>query len=334
MKKKVAINGFGRIGRSFLRSVLEEPHAVDLIDVVAINVGPCLFENIGHLFKYDSVMGVYQGEVCFADNTLHVDDVSIPVISEVQPECTRWSDYGAEWIIEATGCFTQRDKAAGHLKAGARKVLITAPGKDEDVTIIPGINDGDFDYKKHDIISLGSCTTNAFAPVIKVLHETFGIANGIMVTTHAYTNNQVLLDSEHKDPRRARAAAINIIPTSTGAAQSILKIFPELTGRICAQAIRVPVPKVSLLDFTFIPEKDIKVDTINAAFHQAALNELRDVIAYTDEPLVSSDFSNTPYAAIIDSSLTCVIGAMGKVSAWYDNEYGYACRVRDFLLGN
>jgi glyceraldehyde 3-phosphate dehydrogenase len=332
MSVKIAINGFGRIGRSFLRTIFDDPQAAQQIEVAAINVGPNKPQHLGHLFKYDSIMGTFSKDVAFENSILTINGKKIPVINEGDPRHIDWKKYDIEWVVEASGRFTSRECSTWHLESGAKKVLITAPAKDEDITIIPGVNDADYVSEKHTIISLGSCTTNCFAPIVKVLNDHFGIERGMMTTIHAYTNNQVLLDVEHKDPRRARAAALNIIPTKTGAANVILKLFPELDGKLFATSIRVPVPKVSLLDFSFVAKKPVLKETINEAFSQAAQNELSSIISYTDQPFVSSDFSNSTYSAIIDGQLTQATETMGKVFGWYDNEYGYACRVRDFLV--
>ena len=334
MSKKIAINGFGRIGRTFLRTIMLDDQAQKELDVVAINVGPCFYENQDHFFKYDSLMGTFPGTVTFADSTLIINNKKIKILTEPDPKKIVWRDLGVEWVIESSGCFTSRECAQWHLNSGARKVVITAPAQDEDVTIIPGVNDYAYDPENHHIISLGSCTTNCFAPLVKVVDEAFGIISGMMNTIHAYTNDQVLLDVEHKDPRRARAAALNIIPTHTGAAEVIFKIFPKLKDKLHASAIRVPVPKVSLLELFFVAEKSLSAQAINDAFYQAEKTTLSSIIHVTDKPLVSSDFSNTPYSAIIDTLLTHSMGNFGKVVGWYDNEWGYCCRIKDFLLHN
>lgn len=334
MATTIAINGFGRIGRAFLRSILLDHKAREKLHVVAINTGPHPMANLDILFKYDSVMGQFPGNVTCSSDKLIIDGQEIALFAQAAPENLPWKELGIDWVIEASGHFTDAEKARLHCKAGAKKVLITAPGKDEDVTIIPGVNDNNYDAQQHNIVSLGSCTTNCFAPVVKVIHETFGLAQGLMTTMHAYTNDQVLLDVEHKDPRRARAAALNMVPTKTGADKVITKIFPELEGKIRATSVRVPIPVVSLLDFTFTTIKACSVDSINQAFKKYAGGPLQKILEFTDQPLVSTDFVGNQSSAIFDSLLTQCTGNMGKVFAWYDNEFGYSCRLRDFLLHN
>ncbi len=334
MSLNVAINGFGRIGRCFLRCILLDSKAHKNIRITAINTGPRKPENLDILFKYDSIMGTFNGNVSVHDNKLVIDNHEIAILSEADPEKLPWKQLNIDWVIESSGCFTIAAKARKHLTAGAKKVLITAPATDEDITIIPGVNDTSYEAKKHAIVSLGSCTTNCFAPIVKVLHETFGIDHGLMTTTHAYTNDQVLLDVEHKDPRRARAAAINMVPTKTGADKVIVKIFPMLEGRLKASAVRVPVAIVSLLDFTFATHKPIDKETINNAFKKYAEGDLKGILEYSSQPLVSSDFTGNQASCIVDSLLTQATGSMGKVFAWYDNEFGYSSRLKDFLLHN
>jgi len=279
-------------------------------------------------------MKEFPGDVQFKDNIFTVDGKKIQVLTEPDPAKLPWKSLGIDWVIEASGRFTSHQKASAHIAAGCKKVLVTAPVSDADVAIVPGVNDKVYDAKKHSIVSLGSCTTNAFAPIVKVINENFGIVNGLMTTIHAYTNDQVLLDVEHKDPRRARAAAMNIIPTKTGAAKVIYQIFPELTGKMDAVAIRVPVPVVSIIDFVFIASKKITVQDINQVFEKMANGDMRGILQYTSDPLVSSDFVGNTHSAIFDSLLTQSIGNFGKVFAWYDNEFGYSCRLKDFLLHN
>lgn len=331
---KVAINGFGRIGRAFLRAILQNKKAKENIKIEAINLGPKKSSPIDLLFKYDSVMPEFSGNVEIKNDFLHVDSQKIKLFFEPEPTNLPWKKLGIDWVIEASGKFTTRDLAAKHLLAGAKKVLITAPSADADISIVPGVNYQAYNPQKHSIISLGSCTTNAFAPLIKVINENFGIQSGVMTTIHAYTNDQVLLDVEHKDPRRARAAAINIVPTKTGASKVITQIFPELKGKIEAVAIRVPVPVVSLIDFAFVSEKAITVEKINKSFEKAAADKLKNILQYTELPLVSSDFIGNTHSSIFDSLLTQQTGRVGKVFAWYDNEFGYSCRLKDFLLHN
>lgn len=331
---KIAINGFGRIGRSFLRTILLDEIAKDRIDVSAINIGPSCNEHLALLFKYDSVMKEYPGSVEFKDENLIINGKKIRILTEQDPAKLPWKSFGIEWVVEASGKFTSHQKASAHLISGCKKVLITAPVADADVTIIPGVNDDIYDAQNHVIISLGSCTTNAFAPMVKVVKESFGIVNGVMTTVHAYTNDQVLLDVEHKDPRRARAAAMNIIPTKTGAAKVIVQIFPELKGKMEALAIRVPIPIVSIVDFTFVAEKTVSAQIINEVFEKYADGSMKNVLQCVTKPLVSSDFIGNSHSCIFDSVLTQVIGNVGKIFAWYDNEFGYSCRLRDFLLHN
>ena len=331
---KIAINGFGRIGRAFLRTILLDKNAKDILDVVAINLGPSKDIRLDLLFKYDSVMKEFPGDVQFKDNVFVVEGKSIKIFTEADPTKLPWKSLGIDWVVESSGRFTSHKKASFHIESGCKKVLITAPVPDADVTIVPGVNDKAYDVKQHSIISLGSCTTNAFAPMVKVINESFGIVNGMMTTVHAYKNDQVLLDVEHNDPRRARAAAMNIVPTKTGAAKVIFQVFPELTGKIDAVAIRVPVPIVSLVDFAFVSSRALTVQDINSVFLKYANGELKNTLQYISDPLVSSDFIGNKHSCVFDSLLTQAIGNVGKCFAWYDNEFGYSCRLKDFLLQN
>jgi len=332
----VAINGFGRIGRNFLRAFLQDKKAQKKIRVVAINIGSAQLDAVAHMFKYDTLLGMYPGNVCVNKQELHyelqVDGYTICIISETDPEKVHWHKYDIDWVVDATGKFTYRDGAQLHIDSGAKKVLITAPAKDDDVTIIPGVNDSDYDASYHNIVSLGSCTTNALAPVLKVLHKNFGILHAFMTTIHAYTNTQVLLDVERKDLRRARAAALNIIPTTTGATKVIGKIMPELGGRIGGTAVRVPVGKVSLIDLTFTAKKEITSESINKAFEHVCQKSLKNILDISFCPLVSSDYSANNNSVMIDGLLTAVNGNMGNVFGWYDNEWGYSVRLKDFLI--
>lgn len=330
--KRIAINGFGRIGRTLTRSIMTDPAARASLDVVAINLGPSRPNNLDILFQFDSLMGTYPGTVTCSDNTLIIDGHSIQLFTERDPEQLPWGQLSIDCVVDASGMFTDKAQAQRHRDAGAHKVLITAPGKNEDIALVLGVNQEQYNPGQHHIISLGSCTTNCFAPIVSVLHKTFGIVSGMMTTTHAYTNDQVLLDVEHNDPRRARAAALNMIPTKTGASSVINKLFPELDGKIIATAIRVPTPVVSLLDFTFTSDQELSSTSINQALVQAASGNLAGIMRYETRPLVSSDFQGAPESCIIDSLLTQATGNLGKVFAWYDNEYGYSCRLRDFLL--
>ncbi len=328
---KVGINGFGRIGRQVLKAILER-HPEHL-EVVAINdLYPP--ETNAHLFKYDSNYGIYPGEVRVEGDRIVVDGHPIQVFQERDPRNLPWKDLGVDIVIEATGMF--RDAAAdpgarSHIThGGARKVIITAPAKNEDLTVVLGVNFHQYDPEKHHVISNASCTTNCLAPVAKVLHERFGIVRGLMTTVHAYTNDQRILDLAHRDLRRARAAAINIIPTTTGAAKAIGKVMPELQGRMDGMAIRVPTSTVSIVDLVVEVEKPTTVDEVNAAFREAAEGELRGILGYSEEPLVSMDYKGDDRSAIVDAGLTRVIeGRLVKVLAWYDNEWAYACRVAD-----
>ncbi len=330
---RLAINGFGRIGRNFLRCVMQDPQARAKLQVVAINCGPARLDMLADLFIYDSLMGIYKGTVTYKDNVLTVDGHAIEIITELDPSALDWHKRNIDWVVECTGHFTKREGAQKHIQSGARAVLISAPAKGEDVTIIPGVNDAAFDAKKHTIVSLGSCTTNAFAPILKIMHDTFTIERCCMTTVHAYTNTQVLLDVESSDPRRARAAALNIIPTSTGAMEVVTRVLPELEGRIEATALRVPVPTVSLIDATIMTGKAVSVAAINKAFEQAADSAtMRGIVGVTNKPLVSSDFRGDSHSVVIDSLLTQINGdRVAKLFGWYDNEWGYSERLKDFL---
>ncbi|MBU4269494.1 type I glyceraldehyde-3-phosphate dehydrogenase [Candidatus Dependentiae bacterium] len=330
--KNIAINGFGRIGRAFLRSILLDENAKKNINIVAINIGNSNPELIAQLFQYDSIFGKYEGSVEYDKEHLNINGYKIKILHEIDPSKINWKTLDISWVIEATGKFCDRAGAQKHIAAGAKKVLITAPAKDIDITIIPGVNSDKYQESKHNIVSLGSCTTNCFAPIIKVIKENFTLINGLMTTIHSYTNDQVLLDVEHKDPRRARAAALNIIPTATGADKVITQIYPELLGKIKAKSIRVPTPNVSLVDFTFMTKENLDANTINQAFKNYANNQLKNIIEYCELPLVSCDFIQNPNSCILDSLLTESIGNLSKVFGWYDNEFGYSCRLKDFLL--
>ncbi len=329
----IAINGFGRIGRSFLRSYLMDSEARKKLNVVAINVGPSIMENVPHMFKYDTFMGTLPYDVSFEQGNLVVDGLIIPLIGVMNPEQAGWDNFKVDWVIEATGFFTSKEKASLHLEAGAQAVLITAPGKNVDVTIVPGVNDKMFDAMSHKIVSLASCTTNALAPMLKVLHEKFGIETAMMNTIHSYTNNQVLLDVEARDLRQARAATMSIIPTSTGASSAIKEVYPVLTGKITGMSLRVPIGKISIIDLTFTTINNIDKAAINQAFADARDGMLKNILDSTALPLVSIDYTNNPHSVIIDELLTDVCGdTTGKVFGWYDNEFGYSCRIKDFLL--
>lgn len=325
--KKVAINGFGRIGRMvFRQAILDDDYSI-----VAINARyPA--ETLAHLIKYDSIHGRFTGEVEAGENELIVNGKTIKLVNERNPEDLPWKEHGVDIVIEATGKFNAREKAAMHLKAGAKKVILTAPGKNEDVTVVMGVNDAELDIEAHDIISNASCTTNCLAPVVKVLDDRFGVVNGYMTTVHAYTNDQKNIDNPHKDLRRARACSESIIPTTTGAAKAIGKVLPHLEGKLHGIALRVPVPNVSLVDLVCELKTPVTIDDINYAFLDASRNELKNILDITDEPLVSIDFNTNPHSAIVDSLSTMVMeNNKVKVLAWYDNEWGYSARVVDLL---
>jgi glyceraldehyde 3-phosphate dehydrogenase len=327
MKTRIGINGFGRIGRLTLRTILER-HRND-IEVLAVNDLADTKTN-AHLFKWDSVYGHYAGEVSAQDNTIVIDGKEIHVFSEREPASIKWKDYGIDIVIESTGRFTDAAKARGHIEGGgAKKVIISAPAEKEDATLVLGVNEATYDPKKHSVISNASCTTNCVAPLVKVLHETFGVSKGLMTTIHSYTNDQVILDTIHKDIRRARAAALNMIPTSTGAAKLVGRLIAGLEGKIHGYSMRVPTPTVSVIDFTCNTQKDVTTEQVNQAF-KAAAGRMPDIIQYCEEKLVSMDFKGNSHSAIFEEPDTMVIGGnMVKVLAWYDNEWGYSCRLGD-----
>ena len=327
MAVKVGINGFGRIGRNVFRAALGNPE----IEFVAVNdlTSP---KTLAHLLKYDSILGNLKNEITAGDDHIVVDGKKLKVFAEKDPAKLPWADHGAEIIVESTGHFTDATKAKAHLGTTVKKVIISAPATNEDITLVLGVNEGKYDASKHNIVSNASCTTNCLAPVVKVLHDTFGIASGIMTTIHSYTNDQVILDTPHKDLRRARAAALSMIPSSTGAAKALKLVIPEMDGKLDGFAIRVPTPNVSVVDLTFVTEKPIDVKSVNAALKAASDGELKGILGYTDEELVSSDFKGNALSSIVDSKLTKVIGNTGKVISWYDNEWGYSNRVKDLIL--
>jgi glyceraldehyde 3-phosphate dehydrogenase len=328
MKAKVAINGFGRIGRMVFRKAILE----NKLEVVAINASyPA--ETLAHLLKYDTNHGPFQGEVIPLDNELFVNGKRIKLLSSRKPEELPWRELGIDIVIEATGKFNEREAAALHLEAGAKKVILTAPGKNEDVTIVMGVNDEMLDINVHDIISNASCTTNCLAPVAKVLDEKFGIECGLMTTIHAYTNDQKNIDNPHKDLRRARACGQSIIPTTTGAAKAISLVLPHLKGKLHGMSLRVPTPNVSLVDLVVDLKQDVTVDDVNNAFIEAANGPLKGILDLTMEPLVSVDFNTNENSAIVDGLSTMVMGTRKvKVLAWYDNEWGYSSRVVDLAI--
>ena len=327
MAVRVAINGFGRIGRNTLRASLNETD----IDIVAINdiTDP---HTLAHLLKYDSVLGRIDAEVASSDNGITINGKEIKITAERDPSKLPWKELNIDIVLECTGLFTNRDKAAGHIEAGAKKVIISAPAKNEDITLCMGVNQNKYNPKEHHVISNASCTTNCLAPVAKVLHNNFGIVKGLMTTVHAYTNDQKILDLPHKDLRRSRAAAVSMIPTTTGAAKAVALVLPELKGRLDGLAVRVPVPTGSIIDLVIESEKETTAEEVNAALKSASEGELAGVLGYCDEPLVSIDFKANPNSSIVDSLSTKVIGGnMIKVLSWYDNEWGFSCRMRDLV---
>ncbi|MCK4622608.1 MAG: type I glyceraldehyde-3-phosphate dehydrogenase [Desulfuromonadales bacterium] len=327
MSVKIAINGFGRIGRNVLRVACGS----DDLEIVAIN-DLTDAATLAHLFKYDSIHGIFAGDVSVDGDNLLINGKAIKILSQRDPADLPWKDLGVEIVIEATGLFTDRDKAAKHLTAGADKVVLSAPGNNADITVCMGINEADYDPAVHQILSNASCTTNCLAPVAKVLLEQFGIVRGLMTTIHAYTNDQNILDLPHKDLRRARAAAVSMIPTTTGAAKAVSLVLPELKGKLDGMAIRVPTPNVSLVDLVVETEKSTSIKEVNAAMKSAAENELKGILEYCDLPLVSKDFNGSAASSIFDSLTTNVIGGnMVKTLAWYDNEWGYSNRIFDLV---
>ncbi len=324
---RVAINGFGRIGRNFMRCWAERQSSQ--LEVVAINDTSDPRTN-AHLLKYDSMMGIFKADVSADDNTITVNGKTVKCTSDRNPENLPWKDWGIDLIIESTGVFISKEGATKHLNAGAKKVLITAPGKGDDGTFVVGVNHHDYDHHKHNIISNASCTTNCLAPVAKVLHESFGIIKGTMTTTHSYTGDQRLLDASHRDLRRARAAAMNIVPTSTGAAKAVALVLPALAGKLNGIALRVPTPNVSVVDLVINVEKNTIAEQVNEVLRLAAEGPMKGILKYCDLPLVSSDHAGTDESSIVDAALTMVMGGdMVKVIAWYDNEWGYSQRVVD-----
>ncbi len=327
MATRIGINGFGRVGRLTFRA-LNQYHSGEL-EVAAINDLTNTRTN-AHLLKWDSTYGAYPGKIEASEDAIIVDGKEIKVLSERDPGNIPWLDYGIDIVIESTGLFTDATKAAAHLQGGARKVLISAPARNEDVTIVLGVNEDQYLPDKHNVISNASCTTNCIAPVVKVLHQNFGVDKGLMTTIHAYTNDQRILDTVHKDLRRARSAAMNIIPTTTGAARAVTQVVPELQGRLHGLAFRIPVPTVSVIDFVADLDKEVTIEQVNQTFQAAAEGPLSGILEYCREELVSMDFKGNPASSIIDAPSTMVIGGnMVKVLAWYDNEWGYSCRLAD-----
>ncbi|MDR7669126.1 glyceraldehyde-3-phosphate dehydrogenase [Bacillus altitudinis] len=327
MKVKAAINGFGRIGRMVFRKAMLD----DQIQIVAVNASyPA--ETLAHLIKYDTNHGRYECDVTAEDDALIVNGKRVLLLNNRDPKQLPWGELGIDIVIEATGKFNSKDQAMGHIDAGAKKVVLTAPGKNEDVTIVMGVNEDDLDPEKHVVISNASCTTNCLAPVVKLLDDEFGIDNGLMTTVHAYTNDQKNIDNPHKDLRRARACAQSIIPTTTGAAKALSLVLPHMKGKLHGLALRVPVSNVSMVDLVVDLKEDVTAEEVNAAFATASKTSLAGILDYTDEPLVSTDFNTNPYSAVVDGLTTMVMeGRKVKVLAWYDNEWGYSCRVVDLV---
>jgi glyceraldehyde 3-phosphate dehydrogenase len=327
MAVKVAINGFGRIGRNILRTCLNEKD-IEFVAINDITDAPTL----AHLLKFDSIFGKLEQDIQAKDNNIVIDGKSIRITSERDPANLPWKELGVDIVLECTGLFTAREKAALHLKAGAKKVVISAPAKDEDITLCIGVNEELYDPKAHNIISNASCTTNCLAPVAKVINNNFGIVKGLMTTVHAFTNDQRILDLPHKDLRRARAASLSMIPTTTGAAKAVALVLPELKGKLDGMAIRVPVPTVSLVDLVVEVEKETTAEEINAAIKKAAAAEMKGVLEYCDLPCVSVDFKGNPHSSIFDALSTKVIGKnMVKIISWYDNEWGFSSRMKDMI---
>jgi glyceraldehyde 3-phosphate dehydrogenase len=327
MAVKVGINGFGRIGRNVLRASLGNSD----IDFVAVNdlTSPA---TLAHLLKYDSILGNLKNDIEAGEDFVSVDGKKIKVFAEKDPAKLPWDSVGAQIVVESTGRFTDATQAKAHLRGPVKKVIISAPATNEDITLVLGVNEKKYDPAKHNVISNASCTTNCLAPVVKVLVEKFGIVSGIMTTIHSYTNDQVILDFPHKDLRRARAAALSMIPTSTGAAKALKLVIPEVEGKLDGFAIRVPTPNVSVVDLTFVAEKPVTKDSINGALKAAAEGELKGILGYDSNELVSSDFKGDDRSSIVDGPLTKVVGNTAKVISWYDNEWGYSNRVRDLIL--
>jgi len=325
---RVGINGFGRIGRNFTRAVLESGADIQIVGVNDLTDN----KTLAHLLKYDSILGVLKEDVSYDEDSITVGSLRFKSLEERDPANLPWAELGADIVIESTGRFTDATKAKAHIDAGAKKVIISAPAKNEDATFVIGVNDADYDPEKHHIISNASCTTNCLAPLAKVLHENFGIVRGLMTTIHAYTADQNLQDGPHGDLRRSRAAALNIVPTKTGAAQAVALVLPDLKGKFDGFAMRVPTPTGSATDLTFTAEKPVTVAEVNAAVKAAAEGPLKGILSYTEDPIVSSDIVTDPHSSIFDAGLTKVIGDMVKVVSWYDNEWGYSSRLVDLTV--
>ena len=328
MAVRVGINGFGRIGRNVFRAALGRPG----LEFVAINDLPTPTETLAHLLKYDSILGTFQADVSAATDAVVVNGKSLKVFTSKSPAEIPWSDLGVDLVIESSGVFTDKEKAAGHLSKGVKKVIITAPAKNEDITIVMGVNERSYDPAKHHVISNASCTTNCVVPIAKLIHERFTIVRGFMTTIHSYTNDQRLLDLAHKDLRRARAAALSLIPSTTGAAKTVGVVFPELKGRIDGLSIRVPTPNVSIVDLSCQVQKETTVEEVNQVFQAAAAGSMKHILQYCTEPLVSRDFNGNPHSCIFDATMTAVIDKqLVKAFGWYDNEWGYSNRVVDLV---
>jgi glyceraldehyde 3-phosphate dehydrogenase len=329
MAVKVGINGFGRIGRNTFKAGFDNPD----IEFVAVNDLPVPVETLAHLLKYDSTMGIWNKKVEAKGDSIVVDGKALKVVSYKDPAEIPWGDMGVDVVIESTGIFRDKATASKHLKAGAKKVIISAPAKDEDITIVMGVNEDKYDAANHNILSNASCTTNCVAPLVKVLNDTFGIKSGLMTTIHSYTADQRILDLPHKDLRRGRAAAVSMIPTTTGAAKATALVIPEMKGKLDGLAVRVPTPNVSLTDLVVLVEKEATIEAVNAAFKKASEGDLKNILEYNDLPLVSRDFLANPHSSIFDASFTNVVDKnMVKVLSWYDNEWGYSCRVIDLTV--
>jgi glyceraldehyde 3-phosphate dehydrogenase len=325
MTVRVGINGFGRIGRNYMRAVLASGADIEIVGVNDLTDNATL----AHLLKYDSILGRLEGEVTSSETEITVNGKAVKAFAEKDPTALPWGELGADVVIESTGIFTDATQARAHIDAGAKKVIISAPAKNEDFTVVMGVNDGDYDPEAHTIISNASCTTNCLAPMAKVLHEEFEIVKGLMTTIHAYTADQNLQDGPHKDLRRARAAALNIVPTKTGAAQAVALVLPELKGKFDGYALRVPTPTGSATDLTFQAGREVTVEEVNAAVRKAAEGPLKGILKYTEDPIVSKDIETDPHSCIFDAGLTKVIGDQVKVVGWYDNEWGYSSRLVD-----
>ena len=333
MNTKVGINGFGRIGRCFLRAAMQDIEFMNFVDIVAIN-DLTDAKTLAHLFKYDSIFGKFQGEIQAKDNTLILADKEIKIVSEKDPAKIPWKELQVDIVLESTGKFNDYKDAVKHINAGAKKVIISAPAKQPDATILMGINEKQYDNEKHNVISMASCTTNCLAPVVKVLNDRFGIEKGYMTTCHAYTNDQRLLDLPHKDLRRARAATVSIIPTTTGAAKSIGVVIPELEGKLDGMALRVPVSNGSVADMVLTLKRDVTREEVNNSLMEASETNLKGIMAYTDDPIVSSDIIGEPCSSIVDGLSTMVLGNKSnviKVLSWYDNEWSFVCRLIDLM---